>query len=51
VCFIEGLWDKHRMPLNTLLADRDVTAGRLAEMVLSNFHENMKTEATQCIAL
>ena len=31
VRFIEGLWDKYRVPLSTLQAGRDATAGRLAE--------------------
>ncbi len=33
VQFIEGLWDKYRVPLKTLRADRDATAARLAEMM------------------
>ena len=33
VRFIEGLWDKYRVPLSTLQAERDATASRLAEMM------------------
>ena len=33
VRFVEGLWDKYRVPLSALQAERDATAGRLAEMM------------------